>query len=162
MLTDREIVMTRAGLRKIEEELERLQTHHRREVADRIRESTQYGDLSEIGGNAEYEEAKAEQAFIEGRILELKKILSNARVVDESEIPTDCVGIGSTVSVRDLETGYQWEWEIVGPVEADPEQSKISYESPVGQALIGKKPGDVVEVIVPAGLRRYQIVSIGK
>jgi transcription elongation factor GreA len=162
MLTDREIILTRAGLKKIEDELEHLQTHHRREVADRIRESRQYGDLAEMGGNAEYEEAKAEQALVEGRILELKRILSNARVVDESEVPTDVVGIGSVVTVRDLESNAEWDWEIVGPVEADPEQFRISYESPVGRALVGKRPGDEVKVSVPAGVRSYKIVGLGK
>jgi transcription elongation factor GreA len=162
MLADREIILTRAGLKKVEDELEHLQTHHRREVADRIRESRQYGDLAEMGGNAEYEEAKAEQAFIEGRILELKKILSNARILDESDVPTDQVGIGSTVTVRDLETEAEWDWEIVGPVEADPEEDRISYESPVGQALVGKRPGDEVQVLAPVGIRRYKIVGLGK
>jgi len=162
MLTDKEIVLTRAGLKKIEEELKHLQTHHRREVAERIRESKHYGDLGEVGGNAEYEEAKAEQAFVEGRILELKKILSNARVLDDSDVPTDHVGIGSVVIVKDIETGREWEWEIVGPVEANPSENRISYESPVGKALVGKKPGDEVEVVVPAGVRRYKIVGLGK
>lgn len=162
MLADREIVLTPAGLKKVEDELERLQTKQRVEVAGRIRESKQYGDVSEIGGNSEYEEAKQEQAFVEGQILELKKILSSARVVNPEDVPTDVVGVGTVVTVRDLETHEEWPYSIVGPVEADPEEDRISYESPVGSALLGARVGDIVEVTAPVGVLRYKILDISK
>ncbi|HEY3284918.1 MAG TPA: transcription elongation factor GreA [Armatimonadota bacterium] len=162
MLTEREIVLTPAGLKKVEAELERLQTKQRVEVAGRIRESKQYGDVSEIGGNSEYEEAKQEQAFVEGQILELKKILSSARVVNLEDVPTDIVGIGTVVTVRDLETHEEWPYHIVGPVEADPDEDRISYESPVGGGLLGARVGDIVEVMAPAGILRYKILNISK
>ncbi len=162
MLTERDIVLTPAGLKKVERELERLQTKQRIEVASRIKESKQYGDVSDIGGNSEYEEAKQEQAFVEGQILELKKILSSARVVNPDEIPTDVVGVGTVVTVRDLETHEEWPYYIVGPVEADPEEDRISYESPVGRALLGAHTGDIVEVQAPAGILRYKILEISR
>lgn len=159
MNTEKVIVLTPMGLKKIEEELEHLRTVHRREVADRIRESKQFGEFSE---NSEYEDAKTEQAFVEGRILELKQILLHAHVVEEDEISTDVVGIGSKVRVRDIATKHEWEYAIVGSVEADPEENRISNESPVGEALMDKKVGDVVEVEIPAGKAKYKIIKISK
>lgn len=159
METEREIVLTAEGLRRIEQELEHLRTVHRREVADRIRESKAFGEFSE---NSEYEDAKTEQAFVEGRILELKMILQNASVIEDSDVPTDTVGVGSKVTVRDLDSGDEWEYTIVGSVEADPSEDRISNESPVGEALMDKKVGDTIEVEIPAGLVKYQIVKIGK
>ena len=159
MEIEREIVLTQDGFRKIEQELEHLRTVHRREVADRIRDSKQFGELSE---NSEYEDAKTEQAFVEGRILELKRVLQNAHVIDEDEIRTDVVGIGSKVMVRDMETEDEWGFTIVGSVEADPSKDRISNESPVGEALIDKKVGDMVDVETPAGIVKYKIVKIGK
>jgi len=159
MEIEREIVLTQDGFRKIEQELEHLRTVHRREVADRIRDSKQFGELSE---NSEYEDAKTEQAFVEGRILELKRVLQNAHMIDEDEIRTDVVGIGSKVMVRDMETEDEWGFTIVGSVEADPSEDRISNESPVGEALIDKKVGDMVDVETPAGIVKYKIVKIGK
>lgn len=159
MEIEREIVLTQDGFRKIEQELEHLRTVHRREVADRIRDSKQFGELSE---NSEYEDAKTEQAFVEGRILELKRVLQNAHVIDEDEIRTDVVGIGSKVMVRDMETEDEWRFTIVGSVEADPSEDRISNESPVGEALIDKKVGDMVDVETPAGIVKYKIIKIGK
>lgn len=156
---EKELILTPEGLKKIEEELEHLRTVHRKAVAERIRESKQFGELSE---NAEYEEAKNEQAFVEGRILELKRILQNAHVIEADEVHTDEVGIGSKVTVRDLDSNEEWVYTIVGSVEADPGEDRISDESPVGQALIGKKVGDVVTVEIPAGAARYEIVKITK
>jgi len=159
METEREIVLTADGLKRIEQELEHLRTVHRREVADRIRDSKAFGEFSE---NSEYEDAKTEQAFVEGRIIELKHIVQNASVIEKKSIPTDVVGVGSRVTVRDLDTSDRWEYTIVGFVEADPFEDRISNESPVGESLINKRVGDVVEVEVPAGKAKYEIVKIAK
>ncbi len=159
MQTDKEIVLTASGLRKVEYELEQLVTVHRKRVAERIRDSKQFGEFSE---NAEYEDAKIEQAFVEGRIEELKRILMHAHVVEDDEVMTDLVGIGSIVKVRDLETADEWEYHIVGSVEANPAEDKISNESPVGEALMGRKIGDKIQVEIPAGVARYEITGIRK
>ena len=161
MLSEREIVLTPAGIEKVNADLDRLMKVGRREVADRIRESKGYAETSE-GGNTAYEEAKAEQGMIEARILELKQILHSARVINDNDIPTDEVGVGSVVTIQDLETGETWDYKIVGPIEAAPEDDMISYESPVGDALMEAKPGDIVEINVPVGLLRYKILKISK
>jgi len=158
MQTESDIILTAEGLRKIERELEELRTIHRKRVADRIRDSMQFGELSE---NSEYEDAKTEQAFVEGRIEDLKRILTQARVVETDDIPTDRVGIGSVVRVRDIAFSDEWEFTIVGSIEANGED-KISNESPVGDALLGKRVGDVVEVRTPGGSSRYEILDISK
>jgi transcription elongation factor GreA len=161
MQTDREteIILTSEGLKKIEDELEHLITVHRKRVAERIRDSKQFGEFSE---NSEYEDAKTEQAFVEGRIEELKKILMHAHVISDDEVLTDSVGVGSIVKVRDLETMDEWEYTIVGSIEANPAEDKISNESPVGEALVGRTIGEIVEIEIPAGIARYEIVSIRK
>lgn len=159
MNAENEIVLTEKGLKRIQEELEHLRTVHRKEVAARIRDSKEFGELSE---NSEYEDAKTEQAFIEGKILELKRILQNAYVVPDNEIKTDTVGVGCKVRVRDLETEDEWEYSIVGSAEADPTEDRISNESPVGEALLDHKVGDIVDVEVPAGIAKYEIISISK
>ncbi len=158
MQTDGEIILTAEGLSKIEKELDDLRTIHRKRVADRIRDSKQFGELSE---NSEYEDAKTEQAFVEGRIEELKRILTQARVLEADEVPTDRIGIGSLVTVKDLSAGDEWEFTIVGSIEANGDDM-ISNESPVGEALMGKKVGDLVEVRTPAGSSKYQVISIRK
>ena len=159
MNVESEIILTPNGLKKIEQELEHLRGVRRKEVAERIRESKQFGEFSE---NSEYEDAKTEQAFVEGRILDLKQIILNAHVIEKKEIPTKVVGVGSKVTVRDMGTKDQWEYTIVGSVEADPSENRISNESPVGQALVDKKVGDVVEVEIPAGKAKYKIIKITK
>lgn len=159
MQTDKEIILTAGGLQKIEHELEMLRTVHRKRVADRIRDSKQFGEFSE---NSEYEDAKIEQAFVEGKIEELKSILMHAHVIDADEVETDKVSIGSIVKVRDLETSDEWEYTIVGPVEANPAEDRISNESPVGEALIGRSIGDRLQVEIPAGIARYEIKGIRK
>jgi transcription elongation factor GreA len=156
---EKELILTSSGMRKIQEELEHLRTVHRKEVADRIRDSKEYGELSE---NPEYEEAKTEQAFVEGRILELKRILQNAHIIGEDEVQTEAVGVGSKVMVRDLGTKDEWAYTIVGSVEADPAEDRISNESPVGEALMDKKIGDVIEIQVPEGTAKYEIIGISK
>lgn len=159
MTTENEIVLTAEGFNRIEQELEHLRTVHRREIAERIKESKQFGELSE---NSEYEDAKNEQAFVEGRILELKRVLHNALVIDEGDVTTDRVGIGSKVKVRDLDTNDQWVCTIVGSIEADPTEDRISNESPVGEALMEKKVGDRLSVETPAGEMHLKIVKITK
>lgn len=153
-----EIVLTAAGYQEIVDELEKLRTVERRDVADRIRDAITYGELTE---NSEYEDAKNAQAFLEGRIADLKHIMQIARPLDPSEIPADRVGLGSIVTVRD-DTGDDWEFTMVSAVEADPNRDKISDESPVGEALFGKQVGATVSVNTPGGKTRYEIVSIRK
>jgi transcription elongation factor GreA len=153
-----EIVLTPDGYRELVDELEKLTTTERRDVADRIRDAITYGELTE---NSEYEDAKNAQAFLEGRIEDLKHIMQIARPLDNEEIPTDRVGLGSIVTVR-FDSAEDWEFTLVSPVEANPIKDKISDESPVGEALFGKKVGDAVTVTVPAGKSRYEIVGIRK
>jgi transcription elongation factor GreA len=154
-----EVVLTPSGRRRIESELERLVTVERHDVAERIRDAKTFGDLSE---NAEYEAAKTAQAFVEGRILDLKWILANARTLNEDDVPTDRVGLGSLVTVRDLDYDDEWTLTLVSPFEADPDKDRISDQSPVGQALRGHAVGDTIDVKTPGGITRYQIVQIGK
>jgi transcription elongation factor GreA len=156
-MKDKEVILTIDGLRNLEEELEQLKSVRRREVAGRIKQAIEFGDISE---NSEYEDAKNEQAFIEGRILTLEKMLRNAKLIDDENIGTDTVSIGSTVRIKDLEWGDEFDYTIVGSVEADPGASKISNESPVGKAILGQGRGAVVEVIVPAGALKYEIIDI--
>lgn len=158
-MSDKEIILTQDGLKKLEDELENLKSVKRREVAERIKVAIGYGDISE---NSEYEDAKNEQAFIEGRIITLEKMLRNARIINNDEIDIDTVSIGSTVLVEDVEYGDVMEYTIVGSAESNPSQNKISNESPVGKAILGKKKGTTVDVTVPAGVIQYKIVDINK
>jgi transcription elongation factor GreA len=159
-MSDKETILTQDGLKKYEEELETLKSVKRREVAERIKIAIGYGDISE---NSEYEDAKNEQAFIEGRIITLEKMLRNARIINNDEIDTNTVSVGSTVTVEDLEYGDSIDYTIVGRAEADPDANKISNESPVGRAILGKQKGTVVEVNVPGGVTlQYKIVDIKK
>lgn len=151
-------ILTPTGYEKLRKELDELESH-RVQVSRNIKTAKGYGDLKE---NFEYHEAKREQGFVEGRILELKMILPAAHVVQPDQIPTDQVGFGSLVRLKDLEYDDELEYAVVGPLEADLDQDRISYESPVGQALLGKAVGDAVEVRVPAGVTRYEVVAISK
>ena len=157
MSQSKKFIMTYEGVKKLEEELEYLKTVKRKEITEKIKVALGYGDLSE---NSEYDEAKNDQAFTEGRIIQLENMLKNAVVVDESEIPKDKVSVGSIVKVMDYEFDEEVEYTIVGSAEADPMNFKISNESPVGSALIGKKVGDVVEVAVPGGVSKFEILEI--
>ncbi|MDP9729775.1 transcription elongation factor GreA [Alicyclobacillus tolerans] len=156
-MAEKEVLLTPEGLRKLEEELEQLKSVKRREVAERIKLAISYGDISE---NSEYEDAKNEQAFIEGRIMTLEKMLRNARIINEDEVDTNSVSIGSTVLLRDMEFNEDVEYTIVGSAEANPASNKISNESPVGRALLGKSIGSVVDVAVPAGTIKFKILEI--
>lgn len=158
-MSEKEVILTQEGLKKLEEELEHLKSVKRREVAERIKVAIGYGDISE---NSEYEDAKNEQAFIEGRILTLEKMLRNARIINNDDVDTDTVSIGSIVTVEDLEMKETIEYSIVGTAESDPFQNKISNESPVGKALLGKRKDSVVDVQVPAGVIQYKIIDIKK
>lgn len=158
-MNDKQIILTQDGLKKLEEELETLKSVKRREVAERIKVAIGYGDISE---NSEYEDAKNEQAFIEGRIITLEKMLRNARIINNDEIDIEIVSIGSIVTVEDMEFGDTMEYAIVGTAESDPLQNKISNESPVGKAILGKKKDTIVEVSVPAGIIQYKIIDIKK
>lgn len=157
MSETKKILMTYEGVKKLEQELEYLKTVKRKEITEKIKIALGYGDLSE---NSEYDEAKNEQAFTEGRIIQLENMLKNAQVVDESELPNDMVSLGKTVKVKDYEFDEEVEYTIVGSAEADPMSYKISNESPVGAALMGKKIGEEVEVIVPGGTNKFKILEI--
>ena len=152
-MAKKEFYVTKDGLDKLRVELDDLVSVQRKKIAAALKEAKEFGDLSE---NASWDDAKERQAFIEGRIAEIEHILKNAVEIDESH--GDVVGVGSTVHVE-LETGEQ-KFQIVGSTEADPETGKISNESPIGKALLGKKPGDEVEVDVPAGTMVYKIKKI--
>jgi len=158
-MVEKEVILTQDGLRKLEDELEHLKSVKRREVAGRIKVAIGYGDISE---NSEYEDAKNEQAFIEGRIITLEKMLRNARIINSDDVDTNLVSIGSKVILRDVEFGENIEYTIVGTAESDPSQNKISNESPVGRAILGKKKGLTVDVTVPAGIIKYKIMDIKK
>lgn len=157
-MVDKEVLLTLEGLKDLEAELETLKTVKRRQVAERIRASLEFGDISE---NAEYDDAKNEQAFIEGRILTLEKLLRNARVIEADEDET-VVSIGKRITLKDLETADVHEYQLVGSAEANPAKAKISNESPVGQAILGKTPGTVVEVEVLDGVLQYEIIKVAR
>lgn len=154
-MAEKQTILTAEGLKKIEEKLEHLKSVRRREVAERIKQAIEFGDISE---NSEYEDAKNEQAFIEGEILTLESMLRNAKLIEKGA--TDVVAVGSTVVLKDLEFGDELEYTIVGSAEADPTEARISNESPVGAAILGQKVGSIVEVNVPAGILKYEIVAL--
>ena len=156
---EKKYVMTYEGIRKLEEELEYLKTTKRKEITEKIKVALSFGDLSE---NSEYDEAKNEQAQVEGRIVLLENMLKNAKVIDEDEVSTDVVSLGSKVKLYDDEFQEEIMYSIVGSTEANPAQFKISNESPVGAALMGKKVGSVVEVSVPDGVIKFKILEITK
>ncbi|MGL4848199.1 MAG: transcription elongation factor GreA [Clostridium sp.] len=156
-MSEKKFIMTYEGVQKLEAELEYLKTVKRKEITEKIKVALGYGDLSE---NSEYDEAKNDQAFTEGRILQLENMLKNAEVVDESDLPSDIVAVGSKVRVKDYDFDEEVEYTIVGSAEADPMEFKISNESPVGAGLLGKKVGDVVEITVPDGVSKFEILEI--
>lgn len=156
-MSEKEVLLSLEGLKLLEEELLHLRTVKRMEVAERIKQARDYGDIAE---NSEYEDAKNEQAFIEGRILVLEKTLRNARVIDEPTVRSEEVNLGSKVVLKDLEFGDRLEYAIVGTLEADPTHARISNESPVGRAIMGQKVGTIVEVDAPAGTIRYEILEV--
>lgn len=156
-MPERDVFLTAEGLRKLEDELDESKAVKRREIAERIKVALDFGDISE---NSEYDQAKNEQAQLEERIAKLEMMLRNAILIDEDEISTDVVGIGSKVLVKDLEYDEEMEYTIVGSAEADPYEGRISNESPVGSALLGNKIEDIVDVMVPDGIIKYKILTI--
>jgi transcription elongation factor GreA len=158
-VAQKEIVLSPEGLQRLEKELEYLKSVRRREVAERIKQARQFGDLDE---NSEYEDAKNEQAFVEARIAELENVLRYARVLNREAIDPERVDLGSQVTLRDLDTGEQFTYTIVSSAEADPATGRISDQSPVGRAVLGQKVGAQVEVLAPLGRFRYEIVALGR
>jgi transcription elongation factor GreA len=156
-VAQKEMILTPEGLARLEEELAVLRTVKRQEIAERIKSAISFGDLSE---NAEYDEAKKEQAFIEGRIATIERMLKNARLIDEQDYDPERVGMGSKVTLLDMEFNEEITYTIVSSAEASPRENKISDESPVGRSLLGRKVGDTVDVAVPAGVIRYKIVRL--
>ncbi|MGI6627111.1 MAG: transcription elongation factor GreA [Bacillota bacterium] len=156
-MVEREILLSPEGKKHFEEELSHLRLVRRKEVAERIKAAREFGDLTE---NAEYENAKNEQAFVEGRIMTLEKILRHAVITHNGDGKSDVVIVGSTLTVKDLVAGKAYQYTIVGSQEADPGKKRISNESPVGRALLGRKAGEVVTVTVPAGTFKYEVISI--
>ena len=155
----KQTVITDEGLKKLEEELDLLKSVKRKEVAEKIKVALSFGDLSE---NSEYDEAKNEQAILEGRIAEIEAQLKNVRVLDESELTNEKVHIGSKVRLKDIDENEEETFKIVGSTESDPVNGLISDESPVGKALIGHRVGEVVEIEIPAGIVKYEVLEISK
>jgi transcription elongation factor GreA len=153
----KEVVLTKEGYEKLKREIDHLRNDKRREVAERIRIAREFGDIAE---NAEYDDAKNEQAMLEHRIAQLEERLLAARVIEKKEISKDVVSLGSHVKLRDVEAKKTFEYHIVGSAEANPAESKLSNESPVGKAIIGKKKGETVEVSTPRGSLKFKIMEI--
>jgi transcription elongation factor GreA len=154
----RDTLLTPEGLEDLKAKIKYLQTDRRREVANRIKEAREFGDIAE---NSEYDDAKNEQAMLEKQIADLEEKVRNARVIDRKDIDTDIVGVGVAVHVKDQKTDKSVKYQLVGSAEADPRENKLSNESPVGKALLGHKRGDVVTVPVPRGpARKLKITKI--
>ncbi len=153
----RDVLLTPEGLEKLKGEIEYLKNEKRREVADRIRHAREFGDISE---NSEYDDAKNEQAMLEQRISQLEERLSRARVIEAEDVPKGVVSIGARVRLKDIDANETVEYVIVGSAEANPAESKLSNESPVGKAIIGRKKGEVVEVAAPRGSLKYKILDV--
>jgi transcription elongation factor GreA len=153
----KEVILTADGYKKLQQEIDVLRNDKRREVAERIRIAREFGDIAE---NAEYDDAKNEQAMLEHKIAQLEERLLSARVITKKEISKDAVSVGSHVRLRDMQANKTFEYHIVGSAEANPTENKLSNESPVGKAIIGHKKGDVVEVSAPRGSLKFKILEI--
>ncbi|GHV40784.1 transcription elongation factor GreA [Clostridia bacterium] len=158
-MAEKQTMLTVEGLRDLENELTTLKTVRRKDIAEKIKEARGQGDLSE---NAEYDAAKEEQARVEARIVTLEKMLKNVSIIDEDELNDDVIGIGSRVKLHDEEYDEDVEYSIVGSAEANPIAGRISNESPLGAALLGRKLGDIVDVEAPDGILKYGIISIAR
>ena len=164
-MAEKETILTTDGLKKLEQKLEQVKSGRRQEVAERINKAIEFGDISE---NAEYEDAKNEQAFIEGELQALEKMLRSAKLIESCDTDTGTVGLGCTVTLKEVkegkgkaaQNGREMVYTIVGSAEADPNEAKISNESPVGSAVLGQKIGQTVEVVAPAGRMKFKIVNI--
>ena len=153
----KEVILTPEGYENLKQELEHLRTDRRREIAERIRVAREFGDIAE---NAEYDDAKNEQAMLEHKIAQLEERLLSARVITKKEISKDEVSVGSRVVLRDVKARKEVEYHIVGSAEANPAQNKLSNESPVGKAIMGHKKGETVEVAAPRGSLKFKILEI--
>lgn len=152
----RKIFVTEEGYKRLQDELEYLVRNKRREVAERLKEAKEFGDLTE---NSEYEDAKNEQAFVEGRIAQINEILSRAEIIAGNNT-SDAVGVGSLVTLRDVVSGELFEYRLVSSIESDPLNNLISYESPLGTAILNRKLGERVKVEIPHGELEYEIVDV--
>ena len=153
----KDVLLTKEGFKKLNDEIQYLSNERRRQVAERIKVAREFGDISE---NAEYDDAKNEQAMLEARIAKLSEQLAAARVIEKREIAKDVVSVGAKVRLRDVEAKQTFEYHIVGSAEANPAELKLSNESPVGKAIIGKKKGETVEVAAPRGSMKFKILEI--
>jgi transcription elongation factor GreA len=153
----KEVILTPEGYEKLKQEIDYLSNAKRREVADRIRVAREFGDINE---NAEYDDAKNEQAMLEHRIAMLEERLLAARVIEKGDVSSDVVSIGSRVKLRDIDANETVEYHVVGSAEANPAEHKLSNESPVGKAILGRKKGEVVEVAAPRGSLKFKILDI--
>ena len=153
----KEVILTPEGYENLKQEIDRLRNEKRREVAERIRVAREFGDIAE---NAEYDDAKNEQAMLEHKIAQLEERLLSARVISKKEISKDTVSVGSKVRLRDLQANKTFEYHIVGSAEANPAEHKLSNESPVGKAIMGHKKGETVEVAAPRGSLKFKIMDI--
>ena len=153
----KEVILTADGYKKLQQEVDVLRNDKRREVAERIRVAREFGDIAE---NAEYDDAKNEQAMLEHKIMQLEERILSARVITKKEISKDAVSVGAHVRLRDMQANKTFEYHIVGSAEADPTANKLSNESPVGKAIMGHKKGDVVEVTAPRGSLKFKILEI--
>ena len=158
-MTEKEVILTYEGLQRLEEEFDYLKGSKRMEVAERIKQALSFGDISE---NSEYDDAKNDQAQMEIRIINLENMLKNAKVIDEDELSTEAVALGTKVKLFDMDENVEITYMIVGSTETNPIKQKISNESPVGAALIGKRKGDIVKINVPSGFANYKILDILK
>lgn len=156
-MSNEEVFLTKEGLAKLEEELKELKTVKRKELAARLKLAISYGDLKE---NSEYHSAKEDQSFMETRIMILEKMLTKAQIVDESTMDLTTVSVGSIVILNDVEYSEKIEYRVVGPAEADVLDNKISYESPLGKELLGKKVGSIISVNAPMGIIQYELLEI--
>ena len=155
----KQVLLTDEGLKNLEAELEELKAVKRKEIAEKIKVALSFGDLSE---NSEYDEAKNEQAILEARIASIESMLTNVKIINEDDLSTDFIHVGSKVKVRDIDFDDICEYKIVGSSEADPVNGRISDESPVGKGLIGHKVGETVEIETPAGSMSYEVLEISK
>jgi transcription elongation factor GreA len=153
----KEVILTPEGYEKLKHEIDHLRGDKRREVAERIRVAREFGDIAE---NAEYDDAKNEQAMLEHKIALLEERLMSARVIEKKDIAKDVVSVGSKVRLRDVAANKTFEYQIVGSAEANPAENKLSNESPVGKAILGRKKGEVVEVAAPRGALKFKILEI--
>jgi transcription elongation factor GreA len=158
-MSNKQVILTHEGLKKLEQEIEMLKTIRRKEVSEKIKIALSFGDLSE---NSEYDEAKNEQAMVEARIAQIEGMLKNVRILDEDELTNEKIDVGSKVKINDLEFDEILEYKIVGSTEANPLNNKISDESPVGKCLLGAKVGDVVEAETPGGVLKFKVIEISK